>query len=261
MYPWSERGDSCPHPRPLFRKWARGDSNPHPLPLSHPAGYTGGRGRRAFTLVELLVVIAIIGSLIGVLIPAVQSAREAGRRVSCQSNLRQIALAVTQFHDAEGHFPQGQCDGVFGFGPDGKTWSWMVRILPYVEEKGIYQNGAVLSQTLRQSAAAQSQVRLFLCPSDGFSWRGSRSDAGNLEGFAVGQTNYKAVSGANWGADASQALGPSAPCADPAGRRGRGLHRHPLAQRRNQRLGRRLRERRRPDVAERLPAAGPAVAT
>ena len=165
--------------------------------------------RRAFTLVELLVVIAIIGILIGLLIPAIQSAREAGRRVSCQSNLRQVALAVTEFHDAIGHFPQGQCDGQFGFGPDGQTWSWMARILPYIEEKSIYQNGAILSKTLSQSGIADSQVRSFLCPSDGYSWRGPRTDAGNLRGFAVGQANYKGVSGANWGADASQDLGPS----------------------------------------------------
>ena len=162
------------------------------------------RARTAYTLVEILVVIAIVGILIGLLIPAVQSAREAGRRVSCQSNLHQIALAVTEFHDDLGHFPQGQCDGAFGFGPDGQTWSWMVRILPYIEEKSIYQNGSIFSQTLSQSGIAAQQVRLFLCPSDGYSWRGPRTDAGNLVGFAVGQTNYKAVSGANWGADTSQ---------------------------------------------------------
>ena len=156
----------------------------------------------AFTLVELLVVIAIIGLLIGLLIPAVQSAREAGRRTSCQSNIRQIALAVTQFHDALGQFPQGQCWGTIGFGPDAKAWSWMARILPYVEENSIYHNGA---SCRKRSAKAASPAAgpLFLCPSDGYSWRGPRTDAGNLDGFAVGQTNYKGVSGANWGADAS----------------------------------------------------------
>ena len=106
---------------------------------------------------------------------------------------------MTEFHGDLGHFPQGQCDGTFGFGPDAQTWSWMVRILPYIEEKSIYQNGMILSRTLSQSGIADSQVRLFLCPSDGYSWRGPRTDAGNLVGFAVGQTNYKAVSGANWG--------------------------------------------------------------
>ena len=85
----------------------------------------------------------------------------------------------------------------------------MARILPYVEEKSIYQNGAIFSKTLSQSGIADSQVRSFLCPSDGYSRRGPRTDAGNLNGFAVGQSNYKGVSGANWGADTSQGLGPS----------------------------------------------------
>ena len=160
--------------------------------------------RGAFTLVELLVVIAIIGILMGLLIPAVQSGREAGRRMSCQSNLHQLALAVTEFHDAMGQFPQGQCGGTIGFGPDTQAWSWMARILPYIEENDVYQNGAIFTQTLSQSGIANRQIRSFLCPSDAYSWRGPRTDAGNLVGFAVGQTNYKGVSGANWGSDTSQ---------------------------------------------------------
>jgi type II secretory pathway pseudopilin PulG len=130
----------------------------------------------------------VSGILAGLLTPAVQSARESGRRTSCQSNLRQIALAVSQFHDAIGHFPQGQCGGNIGFGPDAKTWSWMARILPYVEEKSIYQNGTIFGKTLRESGVADKQVRLFLCPSDTYSWRGPRNNAGNLKDFAVGQT-------------------------------------------------------------------------
>ncbi|MGO9107727.1 MAG: DUF1559 domain-containing protein, partial [Thermoguttaceae bacterium] len=150
------------------------------------------------------VVISIIGILIGLLIPAIQAAREAGRRASCQNNIRQIALAAVQFQDAMGHLPQGQCGGKFGFGPDTMDWSWLARILPYIEENGIYENGAIFSKTLRDSGVADSRIRLFLCPSDGYSWRGPRTDAGNLPGFPVGQTNYKGVSGANWGWDDSQ---------------------------------------------------------
>jgi type II secretory pathway pseudopilin PulG len=151
--------------------------------------------------VELLVVITIIALLVGMLIPAIQSAREAGRRTSCQNNLHQIALAVTEFHDDLGHFPQGQCAGKFGFGPESMSWSWMARILPYIEERDLYKSGSIFSDTLAASGIANKQVRLFLCPSDAYSWRGPRTDAGNLGGFAVGQTNYKAVSGANWGTD------------------------------------------------------------
>ena len=158
----------------------------------------------AFTLVELLVVIAIIGVLIGLLLPAVQSAREAGRRSSCQNNLHQLSLAVHQFCGELGRYPPGQAGGPFGFGPDTRDWSWLARILPYCEEKGLYKEGHIPGATLRTSGILARQVRLFLCPSDSYSWRGPRLDAGNLEGIPVGQTNYKGVSGANWGDDGSQ---------------------------------------------------------
>ncbi|MHC4178548.1 MAG: DUF1559 family PulG-like putative transporter [Planctomycetota bacterium] len=160
--------------------------------------------RSAFTIIELLVVIGIIGIVIALLLPAVQAARETARRASCQNKLRQIALAANSFHNDQERFPPGQCGGKYGFGPDSRSWSWLARLLPYLEQKNLFDEADVPRQTLKKSGIADRQVAVFLCPSDPFSWEGPRMDAGNLEGFRVGQTNYKGVSGANWGSDGSQ---------------------------------------------------------
>ncbi|MHC4401971.1 MAG: DUF1559 family PulG-like putative transporter, partial [Planctomycetota bacterium] len=96
------------------------------------------RSRRpAFTLVELLVVIAIIGILIALLLPAVQAAREAARRMRCQNHLRQIVTALHNYETAFGVFPPGTID-------DGvrrrQQWGWPVFLLPYLEEKSLYRD-------------------------------------------------------------------------------------------------------------------------
>jgi prepilin-type N-terminal cleavage/methylation domain-containing protein len=88
------------------------------------------RRRSGFTLVELLVVIAIIGVLVALLLPAVQAAREAGRRSQCQNNLKQIGLGLQMHHDAKGVFPQGAVMG------EGSMWSYY--ILPYMEATAAY---------------------------------------------------------------------------------------------------------------------------
>ena len=103
----------------------------------------GGRGsvprrRSAFTLVELLVVIAIIGTLVGLLLPAVQAAREAARRSTCGNNLKQLGLALHNYHDAQKRFPLGSwsslVSGVYDYnGHTINTW-----LLPYVEESAVY---------------------------------------------------------------------------------------------------------------------------
>ena len=99
------------------------------MSIYHPL-FTG-RSRRGFTLVELLVVIAIIGTLVAILLPAVQTAREAARRSACSNNIRQLALACHNFADANsGNLPNSARPGTVRI-------SWITRILPYIEQQAL----------------------------------------------------------------------------------------------------------------------------
>jgi len=109
----------------------------------------GSSKKRAFTLVELLVVIAIIGILIALLLPAVQAAREAARRSQCTNNLKQIGLALHNYHDVQRCFPLGAYTGVGAtYGYDSGT-NWRTEILPYLEQGALYSkltfNGSYFS--------------------------------------------------------------------------------------------------------------------
>ena len=104
------------------------------------------RRRAAFTLVELLVVIAIIGVLVALLLPAVQAAREASRRASCQNNLRQVGIALHGFHSAFGVFP---ASGWTTAGPGnaaGKAVGWRPLVLPYLEQESLQRLTAVMGE-------------------------------------------------------------------------------------------------------------------
>src|SRR5262245_45857096 len=103
--------------------------------------------RRGFTLVELLVVIAIIGVLVALLLPAVQTARESARRMKCGNNLKQIGLALHNYHDRAGTFPMGTF-GVF-------MHSWQLAILPEVEQANMMDKIVFASVNLRGSGAPE----------------------------------------------------------------------------------------------------------
>jgi prepilin-type N-terminal cleavage/methylation domain-containing protein/prepilin-type processing-associated H-X9-DG protein len=167
-----------------------------------PGGFSPGgdracaasRVRRAFTLVELLVVIAIIGVLVAVLLPAVQAARESSRRVACANNLKQIGVALQNFHAAFGRFPMGRGQPVPGI------FSPQAYLLPYLEEanlKDLVDYGSaptsfsVASGTFYDGArnlnAACTTISVYQCPSDVAN--------GRVFNSAFGGTNYVASVG------------------------------------------------------------------
>ncbi len=129
--------------------------------------------RSGFTLVELLVVIAIIGILVALLLPAIQAAREAARRISCNNNLKQIGLGLHMYHDTFQRLPAGwrAFDPATGqphwFGEPG--WSWASAILPYMEQTCLYADGIHFSLPITDpanAAARETEIKMYRCPSD-----------------------------------------------------------------------------------------------
>ncbi len=180
------------------------------------------RFRSAFTLVELLVVIAIIGILVGLLLPAVQQAREAARRMQCSNNVKQIGLAFHNYESATKSFPINYA--MRGIPPFPNTGpgiansgrSWMQMILPYIEQTNLYNNidftvglqpktSAPTTPVGKNRLVAATVITNFLCPSDDSNEGGtllSRSDLNetNAPADRWAVTCYKACSGQNWGA-------------------------------------------------------------
>ena len=126
--------------------------------------------RPAFTLIELLVVIAIIGILIGLLMPAIQSAREAANRIQCQNNLKQMALSVSHYHDSRKILPPARFarrpgePAVYSCAYDQP--SWFVHILPFLEQANLYEDFDLFdSFEMAPRESVQQSLPVFTCPS------------------------------------------------------------------------------------------------
>ena len=154
--------------------------------------------RSAFTLIELLVVIAIIAILIALLLPAVQQAREAARRTQCKNNIKQLGLALHNYHDVFNIFP----NSFHGFNPtktlarvNPRNHSWMVMILPYIEQSALHSaidsESQLYGQTLPNGEFVTAQkIVSFLCPSDTYIEAEDHYD--------LATTNYAGSQGFDW---------------------------------------------------------------
>jgi prepilin-type N-terminal cleavage/methylation domain-containing protein len=158
---------------------------------------TISKNRGGFTLVELLVVIAIIGTLVGLLLPAVQQAREAARRSACTNNTKQLGLACLNYESTRKRLPAANDRSAHGT----EGWSWIVHILPFVEEVNLYNNlstatgrfSANWSATAGGAANTNTALPQLICPSSTL----TNPNTSNTDGQR-GLTNYKGAAAVGW---------------------------------------------------------------
>lgn len=212
-----QRGDCRSNTAPLYCGLC--DTKGHWADGLFVGGLVRTPAKRAFTLVELLVVITIIGILIALLLPAVQAAREAARRIQCCGQVKQIGLALHNYAQAHGVFPPGcivstLTDKLPAWDPKKEAksaagllkqhgTSWMLQVLPQLEQQNIYDQWDFTKNVLGNAAVAQTDIPIFYCPtrrteirsSDKlhtlvmYVWTGGGNDYGGCIGSGNGWVN------------------------------------------------------------------------